>query len=379
MSFRKSGNMLYLSLISENRMDDIMAEDNKRAAAARRQRIQLLKKCIILTVVMVILLPIALCFILLERIQSMDKTLDSLFVQVETLKNIVTEQEERLKELEVDSVTVGEGSARAGDEEPEPSEQDRIPLQNVVSGEEVSGEEESSEAGQPDTDHDLPEDTEPEASAAHKVYLTFDDGPSKYTDDILDILDKYGVKATFFVVGKDSDFAREAMQEIVNRGHTLGMHSYTHKYSEIYNSLEDFAEDYEKIHDYVYEVTGVESTVYRFPGGSSNSVSDIDMQEFADYLDTQGVRFFDWNISSGDAGGKLLSVETLVKNCTKDIERFETSVILMHDAASKSTTVEALPTIIENILALEDTVILPITEDTELVQHIQRREKVPGD
>lgn len=379
MSFRKSGNMLYLSLISENRMDDIMAEDNKRAAAARRQRIQLLKKCIILTVVMVILLPIALCFILLERIQSMEKTLDSLVVQVETLKNIVTEQEERLKEPEVDSMTVGEGSARAGDAEQEPSEQDWIPVQNVVSGEEVSGTEESSEAGQPDTDHDFPEDTEPEASAAHKVYLTFDDGPSKYTDDILDILDKYGVKATFFVVGKDSDFAREAMQEIVNRGHTLGMHSYTHKYSEIYNSLEDFAEDYEKIYDYIYEVTGVESTVYRFPGGSSNSVSDIDMREFADYLDTQGVRFFDWNISSGDAGGKLLSVETLVKNCTEDIERFETSVILMHDAASKSTTVEALPTIIENILALEDTVILPITEDTELVQHIQRREEMPGD
>ena len=379
MSFRKSRNMLYLSLISENRMDDIMAEDNKRTAAARRQRIQLLKKCIILTVVMVILLPIALCFILLERIQSMDKTLDSLTVQVETLTNIVTEQEQRLEELTVDSVTVGEGGAKAEDAGPEPPEQEWIPVQNMVSGEEAGGTEESSETGQPEADHESPEAAEPEVTAAHKVYLTFDDGPSKYTDDILDILDKYGVKATFFVVGKDSDSAREAMQEIVNRGHTLGMHSYTHKYSEVYNSLEDFAEDYGKIRDYIYEVTGVESTVYRFPGGSSNSVSDIDMQEFADYLDTQGVRFFDWNISSGDGGGKLLSVETLVKNSTADIERFETSVILMHDAASKPTTVEALPTIIENILALEDTVILPITEDTELVQHIQRREERPGD
>ena len=276
-------------------------------------------------------------------------------------------------------MTVGEGGANAEYAEPEPPGQEWIPVQNIVSGEEFGGTEESSEAGQPETDPESPEAPEPEATAAHKVYLTFDDGPSKYTDDILDILDKYGVKATFFVVGKDSDFAREAMQEIVNRGHTLGMHSYTHKYSEVYNSLEDFAEDYEKIRDYIYEVTGVESTVYRFPGGSSNSVSDIDMQEFADYLDTQGVRFFDWNISSGDGGGKLLSVETLVKNSTADIERFETSVILMHDAASKSTTVEALPTIIENILALEDTVILPITEDTELVQHIQRREEMPGD
>ena len=94
------------------------------------------------------------------------------------------------------------------------------------------------------------------------------------------------------------------------------------------------------------------------------------MREFADYLDSQGVRFFDWNISSGDGGKKLLSVETLVENSTGDIERFETSVILMHDAASKPTTVEALPIIIENVLALEDTVILPITDDTEPVQHI---------
>lgn len=387
--------MLYLSLISENRMDDIMAEENKRTAAARRQRIQLLKKCIILTVVMVVLLPVALCFILLERIQSMDKNLDRLSVQVETLTNIVSVQEKRLEELTAGAITTGEGSAKTGSAEPRQPEQEWIPAQNTAPGEsdELQGTEESqegeqqgtdgsqgaegsSEGDQPEADRDT---TEPEVTAVHKVYLTFDDGPSKYTDEILDILDTYGVKATFFVVGKDSDFAREAMQEIVNRGHTLGMHSYTHKYSEIYNSLEDFAEDYRKIHDYVYEVTGVDSMVYRFPGGSSNSVSDIDMQEFADYLDTQGVRFFDWNISSGDGGGKLLSTETLIRNSTADIARFETSVILMHDAASKPTTVEALPTIIENILALEDTVILPITEDTELVQHIQRREEKSGD
>lgn len=354
MSFRKSGNMLYLTLISENRMDDTMAEDNKRTAAARRQRIQLLKKCIILTAAMVIMLPVALCFILSERIQSMDKNLNSLMVQVETLTNIVMEQEKRLEELTRNSVTVGEGSAGTGGAEPNQPGQEWVPAQNAAAG----------EAG---------------VTAAHKVYLTFDDGPSKYTDDILDILDRYGVKATFFVVGKETDSARESMQEIVDRGHTLGMHSYTHKYSEIYNSPEDFAEDFEKIRDYVYEVTGVESTVYRFPGGSSNSVSNIDMQEFADYLDTQGVRFFDWNISSGDGGAKLLPVDKLVENSTADIKRFETSVILMHDSASKPTTVEALPAIIENILALEDTVILPITEDTELVQHIKRREETPGD
>ncbi|MCM1057075.1 MAG: polysaccharide deacetylase family protein [Firmicutes bacterium] len=391
--------MLYLSLKSENGMDDIMAEDNKRIAAARRQRIQMLKKCIILTAVMVILLPTVLCFILLERIQGMDKTLDSLIVQVEALTNIVTEQELRLEELSREAVTTGEGSARAGGSEREQPEQEWVPAQSTARG--AGGEPEEADASQdgegyPESDTSQGPEGYPEASegvqpegsaeagepgtaAVHKVYLTFDDGPSKYTYDILDILDSYGVKATFFVVGKETDYSREAMQEIVNRGHTLGMHSYSHKYAEIYDSLEAFAEDYGKIRDYVYEVTGVESTVYRFPGGSSNSVSDLDMEIFADYLDEQGVRFFDWNISSGDGGKKLLSVDTLVENSTEDIKRFGTSVILMHDAASKSTTVEALPEIIETILALEDTVILPITEDTELVQHIQRREETPGD
>lgn len=358
-----------------------MAEDNKRTAAAKRQRVQMLKKCIILSAVAVIMLPIALCFILLDRIQNTDKTLNDLMIQVETLTGIVGEQRQQLEELKGLTTVSSENRGFAGSDygeygqpgqESGPASDGEADLQSG-SDEDINGRTGAAngpeEAGEP----------KEEITAAHKVYLTFDDGPSKYTNDILDILDSYGVKATFFVVGKDSDSAREAMQEIVDRGHTLGMHSYSHKYKEIYKSVEDFAEDYEKIRDYVYEVTGVESTVYRFPGGSSNSVSRIDMEEFADYLDTQEVRFFDWNISSGDGGAKLLSVETLVENCTADIERFETSVILMHDSASKPTTVEALPAIIENILALEDTVILPITEDTEPVQHIQHRPETSGD
>ena len=94
------------------------------------------------------------------------------------------------------------------------------------------------------------------------------------------------------------------------------------------------------------------------------------MDTFARYLDEQGIVFFDWNSSSGDGGPVLLPVENLVENSMKGILKRETTVILMHDSASKKTTVEALPTLIESILALEDTVILPITESTEPVQHI---------
>ena len=163
----------------------------------------------------------------------------------------------------------------------------------------------------------------------------------------------------------------DALRRIVEEGHTLGMHSYTHDYDQIYESVESFAEDFERVRDYLYEVTGVESTVYRFPGGSSNAVSHIDMREFAEYLDSQEIRFFDWNISSGDGGSFLVPVEMLIENCTATIKDHGTSVVLMHDGTAKSTTLEALPEIIETIQAMEDTVLLPITDETSVVQHIQ--------
>ena len=345
-------------------MDGIMSDDGIRTPADRRRRVQLLKKCIVISLVTMLLLPVVLCIVLQARVRSIDRKLDELAEKVESLTNLVSVQQAQLDELTREAAEVGGGSARVSDAERE------LPGQELnASAEQRDRESEPSAAEDPAGPDG---DEASEIVAAHKVYLTFDDGPSVYTEEILDILDRYGIKATFFVVGKESDSDREALQEIVARGHTLGMHSYTHKYAEVYESLDAFAQDFTRIQDYLYEVTGVKSTVYRFPGGSSNTISDIDMHEFADYLDTQGVRFFDWNISSGDGGKKLLTVETLVENSTAGIEKYETSVILLHDSSAKTTTVEALPIIIENILALEDTVILPITEDTELVQHIHR-------
>ena len=106
-------------------------------------------------------------------------------------------------------------------------------------------------------------------------------------------------------------------------------------------------------------------------GGSSNTISEIDMHDFIDYLDSQGVEYYDWNVSSGDGGSMKLSTDTLLENCTKDIDTRDTSIILLHDSAEKPTTVEALPDIIENILARPDTVILPITENTRPIHHIE--------
>lgn len=330
-----------------------MSEDSMKEAAYRRRRVQRLKKYIILMLLIFVTVPIILCTALLFRVSELNHTIERLAVQLEGLTDDVAAQQARIEGLEAEEQTGGQGNEFTGEAERASAGYEAEIQEQIVPEEE-----------------EIPER---EATAAHKVYLTFDDGPSVYTADILDILDEYDVKATFFVVGKETDSAKEAMCDIVDRGHTLGMHSYSHKYSEVYASVDAFAEDFTKLQEYLKETTGVESTVYRFPGGSSNTVSALDMWEYADYLDSQGVRFFDWNISSGDGGSVLLPVETLVRNSTTDIPKNETSVILLHDSADKRTTVEALPIIIENILAMEDTVILPITEDTEPVQHIHRQ------
>jgi len=330
---------------------EAMSEDGKQTEAYRQRRVRRLKKGILIMPFIAVFGLAVLCAVLILQVNNLSSAVERLEAQMAALTAEV-------QNVERSSTSTGQGKPLA------------VEAERGVPGYELEMEEtdlSGTEEPEPDSE------PEPEATKAHKVYLTFDDGPSCYTEDILDILDRYDVKATFFVVGKESDYAKELLRDIVARGHTLGMHSYSHKYADVYASLEAFAEDFVKLQEYLYEVTGVESTVYRFPGGSSNTVSDIDMEECAGYLDSQGVRFFDWNISSGDGGSAVLPVETLVENATKDIQSNRTSVILMHDSAEKKTTVEALPVIIENILAMEDTEILPITEDTSLVQHIRRQ------
>jgi len=201
-----------------------------------------------------------------------------------------------------------------------------------------------------------------------RVYLTFDDGPSANTDRILDILNQYGVKATFFVVGKQG--YADQYRRIVKDGHTLAMHSYSHRYSEIYASLDAYKEDLKKLHDFLYELTGEDCNIVRFPGGSSNTVSDVDMWDLIHYLDEENMVYFDWNVSSGDSakGGK--STGQIVSNVLDNINRYNNAVVLFHDAAGKDSTVDALPEIIEKILEADNTVMLPISDDTVKVQHL---------
>ncbi len=209
-----------------------------------------------------------------------------------------------------------------------------------------------------------------EEDGCRKVYLTFDDGPSGKTDEILDILAAYNVKATFFVVGKTEEKYQPLYKRIVEEGHTLAMHSYSHKYNEIYQSRESYIEDLSKLQEFLYETTGVWCRYCRFPGGSSNTVSRVDMHELIDYLEEQDMTYFDWNVSSGDASTAYISPEAVVRNSTARLAEFDEAIILLHDAVDKASTVQALPELIEKIQAMEDTKIVPITDETEPIHHI---------
>ena len=202
-----------------------------------------------------------------------------------------------------------------------------------------------------------------------KVYLTFDDGPSKNTSRILDILDDYGVKATFFVNGRKGNKATAMYKRIVKEGHTIGMHSYSHKYEDVYASLSSFKNDYQRIHDLIQKKTGVDCKLYRFPGGSSNKVSGQDMTYFIDFLNKNSIKYFDWNISSGDATSKAYTSDELIENVMNDVVKYKTSVVLLHDAADKDKTVEALPKLIESLQS-KGAIIIPISDDTDLIQHV---------
>lgn len=220
-------------------------------------------------------------------------------------------------------------------------------------------------------EHEIGEAIQPEAQDEDtpKAYLTFDDGPSENTARILDILKEKNVKATFFVIGQEGEEAEALYRRIVEEGHTLAMHSYSHKYNEIYASVEAFAEDMNHLQTYLAEVTGVTPTIMRFPGGSSNHVSSLPMSEFIRYANEKGLTYFDWNVMSGDATGQAYTPEQLIQNVMKDAVRYQNIVVLMHDAATKAPTAEALAPMIDQLRESGFT-LLPIDEDTELVQHI---------
>ena len=204
----------------------------------------------------------------------------------------------------------------------------------------------------------------------HKVYLTFEDGPSDRTIEILDVLKAKNVKATFFVTGKEDAKSQEIYKRIVEEGHTLGMHSYSNKYSELYYSEDNFKQDLSKLRGYLMGVTGTESVYYRFPGGSSNQITNVPMANLIHYLNQQGIVYYDWNVSSGDATASAYSSDEIVANVTNDVVKYKTSVVLLHDADEVGITAETLDALIDALVEM-NAEILPIDNNTSVIQSVK--------
>lgn len=189
-----------------------------------------------------------------------------------------------------------------------------------------------------------------QAAQTKKVaYITFDDGPSEITPQVLDILDKYNAKATFFVVYQDSSNIVPYYNEIVNRGHQIAIHTASHQYTQIYASVDAYVADFNKIRDYVAKLTGVNCTLFRFPGGSKNNYNKAIADSLIDYMQNKGYTYFDWNISIDDAV-KNTSVDQMVSNVLDNIDKRKTPVILCHDGSGHADTVTALPRILQGVI-----------------------------
>lgn len=178
------------------------------------------------------------------------------------------------------------------------------------------------------------------------IYLTFDDGPSAHTGRLLDILKQYDVKATFFVMGNARIYP-DYVRRIVDEGHSIGIHSVTHDYNQIYASEEAFFSDLTGMQSIIEELTGVKTYLMRFPGGSSNKVSSFNpgiMTRLTRKVEEAGFTYFDWNVSSGDAGATK-STKTVYNNVTTGITGKKVSVVLQHD--SKDYSIDAVESIIK--------------------------------
>lgn len=197
-----------------------------------------------------------------------------------------------------------------------------------------------------------PQELSADVRETNVLYLTFDDGPSDRTKEVLDILAEKNVKATFFVVGFEDEAKGAILQRIVAEGHTLGMHSYSHNYGKIYASVEDYLSDMYQIFTLIKETTGVTPTLFRFPGGSINGYNQAIYQEMISEMLRRGFVPFDWNISSEDAASNHLTpTDTLVNNVVNAAANVQRGVVLMHDSAAKTTTVQALAPMIDRLQA----------------------------
>lgn len=200
-----------------------------------------------------------------------------------------------------------------------------------------------------------------------KVFLTFDDGPTENTAKILSILKEHNAKATFFVVHHKGEKSKKLYRRIVDEGHAIGVHSYTHNYKKIYASEKAFKQDVLKMRNYIKDITGEDTRLYRFPGGSGNTVSKISIKKCIKVLNKESMIYYDWNVENGDATGKKISDKQLINNVVKNVKKKNTPIVLMHDTETKDATVKTLPKVITS-LQKQGYEFVAINEDTPRIQ-----------
>ena len=347
-----------------------MEENNKnKKTEYNRKNVEFIKKMLIAIFVIMFAIPVLLCIYLMIRLNSLERKLDEISLKTavsigsttvsETVENDYKEQDmTAFSQLEIyDNENTYLSSGSTGTANTEISTDSDAESDDIYNGENI--------------DEDATVLRKNIELNGKKVYLTFDDGTSIYSDEILDILAENDVKATFFVVHYSEEDLWPVYNRIVEEGHTLAMHSYTHIYREIYADEEAFEKDVQDIHDFLYEQTGYDCKFYRFPGGSSNHVSNVDMQECMRFLDEQGIVYYDWNALSNDAVSEYLTPYQLNSNIMQYVRSNEgDSVVLMHDLSTTHATVEGLQDLIDTLKA-EGYEICAIDDNTTPVQHVK--------
>ena len=224
------------------------------------------------------------------------------------------------------------------------------------------------------------EDKNPENGsepAGKAVYLTFDDGPSRTTLAILDVLKQHEVPATFFVCGNVTEFGRTVYNRILDEGHALGNHTFSHRYDKIYSSVEAFERDVARLDDLIFNFTETRPRLLRFPGGSNNTVAKNAQrdngniaQELVNRMAQKGYRHFDWNVDSHDYGANAKNPEAIAKTVVEDAAKYDQAIVLMHDSYLRAATAEALPLIIKELRA-KDYTFEPLSSESFAVQFLK--------
>lgn len=197
------------------------------------------------------------------------------------------------------------------------------------------------------------------------VYLTFDDGPSDNTYSILSYLEQYNVKATFFVVPNRSEGCYAKLKAIAAAGHSIGVHSASHVYKDIYSSVEAYLDDFHEAWDIIYDATGIKTEIFRFPGGSVNDFNTETRDKIIQEMNRRGFRYYDWNVESGDVDGATWT--DMYNSIPYDIANCYRSIVLMHDSNSTPNTVLVLGDVL-HVLVSDGYKFDKINNDTRPVQ-----------